>query len=535
MKLFGLLAFRSRSSLAVYVLLGAAAFFGFLIFQDSTVGTASPQIASAASTQEGEALAAVYCQSCHVLPDPAWLDSKTWEHGVMPAMGPRLGIFSHRGVDYPNLRKDPRVAPAFYPTQPWLDEAQWQKIIDYYVGRSPASLPGQDRKHPIEMSLPQFAVEFPPTKFPEPATSFVRILEGNPLRGLIVSDVLREQTYLLDEKLAKLAAAPMSGSIVNLDVHEDGTLLACDIGQMDPNVGREGKAQFLRLGSANVLSAGPGNLFEDLRRPVQVTGADLNDDGRRDYLVCEFGHLEGGLSWMEARRNGTFLRHDLSPLPGAVKAHLHDYNGDGKPDIWALFSQGDESIVLFTNKGRGVFQQKTVLRFPSVYGSSYFELADFNHDGHPDVVHACGDNGDFTNILKPYHGVYVYLNDGSNGFAQQAFFPINGCNKAVARDFDGDGDLDIAATSFFADYQKQPEEGFVYLQNMGGLDFRPFSLEDGKRGRWLTMDAGDIDGDGDQDLVLGNCSMLPSTLKSAYNWSAAPSILLLRNSATRAN
>ncbi len=40
----------------------------------------------------------------------------------------------------------------------------------------------------------------------------------------------------------------------------------------------------------------------------------------------------------------------------------------------------------------------------------------------------------------------------------------------MARDFDGDGDLDLAVIAFFADYPKQPEEGFVYLENTGNFD-----------------------------------------------------------------
>ena len=523
------LTFGSRSSLAVYVLIAAAAFFGLLVFQGSTAGTNSPEPLSAATIQEGKVLAGTYCQSCHVLPDPAWLDSKTWEHGVMPAMGPRLGIFQHRGTDYPNLRHDPRVGPTFYPTQPWLDEAQWQKIIDYYVASAPAKLPEQARTRPIQMSLTGFDVEFPRTQYREPATSLLRILEGNPVRGLMVSDVVKGQSYVLNPNLTKLVAGKTPGSIVDVDVSEDGTLLACNIGQMEPSVGREGKAQFLRLDSSGSLTTDPTHMFEELRRPIQVSGADFDNDGDRDFLVCEFGHLTGGVSWLEARPESRFRKHELNPLPGAAKAHLHDYNRDGKMDFWVLFSQGDESIVLFTNKGRGAFEQRTVLRFPSVYGSSYFELADFNKDGHEDIVHACGDNGDFTNILKPYHGAYVYLNDGSNRFEQAYFFPMNGCNKAIARDFDNDGDLDIAATSFFADYAKQPEEGFVYLRSEGGMDFRPFSPEEAKRGRWLTMDAGDLDGDGDLDLVLGNFSTLPSAHQPPYAWSAGPPFLLLRN------
>lgn len=58
-----------------------------------------------------------------------------------------------------------------------------------------------------------------------------------------------------------------------------------------------------------------------------------------------------------------------------------------------------------------------------------------------------------------------------------------------------DGDLDIATISFFADYEKQPEEGFVYFENKGNFNFKPYSLKETKLGRWLTIDAGDFDGD----------------------------------------
>ena len=192
-------------------------------------------------------------------------------------------------------------------------------------------------------------------------------------------------------------------------------------------------------------------------------------------------------------------------------------------------AQGDEGIFLFTNKGNGEFDQKKVLAFPPVYGSSYFELADFNKDGFPDIVYTCGDNADFSVVLKPYHGVYIFINDGHNNFKQEYFFPINGCYKAMARDFDGDGDLDIAAISFFADYQHQPEEGFVYLENMGHFNFQPYSIKEAESGRWLTMDAGDIDGDGKIDLVLGNFSIGPSMFRNTFDWKKGPPFLVLKN------
>lgn len=209
--------------------------------------------------------------------------------------------------------------------------------------------------------------------------------------------------------------------------------------------------------------------------------------------------------------------------------YIQDYNQDGLPDIWALFSQGEEGIFLFTNKGNGQFDQKEVLKLPPVYGSSYFELCDFNKDGYPDIVYTCGDNADYSQILKPYHGVYIFLNDGKYHFKQQYFFHINGCYKAIARDYDNDGDIDIAAISYFADYKSHPEEGFVYLENNGNLKFSPYSIPQTQTGRWLTMDAGDLDGDGKIDIVLGNFILAPAMMRSRADWRKGPPFLLLKN------
>jgi hypothetical protein len=219
----------------------------------------------------------------------------------------------------------------------------------------------------------------------------------------------------------------------------------------------------------------------------------------------------------------------IRAVPGAIKAYVEDVNHDGLPDIWALFAQGDEGIFLFTNKGNGQFSQETILRFPPMYGSSYFELADFNKDGYEDILYTCGDNADFSPVFKPYHGVYIFINDGHNHFTQQYFFPMNGCYKAMARDFDGDGDLDIAAISFFADYDRQPEEGFVYLENLGGFDFQPHSLPEAGSGKWMTMDAADLDGDGRTDIVLGNFSYFSAITRAGIDFSKGPPFLFLRN------
>ena len=69
-------------------------------------------------------------------------------------------------------------------------------------------------------------------------------------------------------------------------------------------------------------------------------------------------------------------------------------------DILALMSQGDEKIILLLNQGDFNFRINTILSFPPVYGSSYFDVADFNHDGKFDILYTNGDNADYSMILK---------------------------------------------------------------------------------------------------------------------------------------
>jgi hypothetical protein len=108
-------------------------------------------------------------------------------------------------------------------------------------------------------------------------------------------------------------------------------------------------------------------------------------------------------------------------------------------------------------------------------------------------------------VLKPYHGIRVFINDGKWSFAERAFYPMNGAAKTQTHDFDGDGDLDIAAISYFADTKRSPLEGFVFFENKGALRFEAQSLPEAALGRWMVMESGDFDGDGDRDLVLGSC------------------------------
>jgi hypothetical protein len=217
-------------------------------------------------------------------------------------------------------------------------------------------------------------------------------------------------------------------------------------------------------------------------------------------------------------------------LPGARKVIIRDIDNNGKDDILALVSQGDEKIIALLNQGDFKFRLNTLLQFPPVYGSSYFDVSDFNGDGKFDILYTNGDNADYSMVRKPYHGVRIYLNNGTNEFTLSWFYNMHGATQAVARDFDKDGDMDIAAIAFFPEFSGHAHQGFIYFENTGGA-YTPQIVPIARFGRWLTLEASDIDDDGDVDLMLGALNFnngVPEAVLAGWKKENV-SLLLLRN------
>ena len=452
----------------------------------------------------GKDLAEHYCGTCHRYPEPSLLDSGNWMSRVFPAMAPKVGLKYFFGDVFQDVETVARNINAGI-TSVTISPEDWKLIQAFYRKNSPALMPSQSRP-PIQSFETPFVVK--PAPFHGngfPITTYLHIDEQR--QRIYAAQGYDSALLTFDKNLHLLSSNHEHGIIVDVawDSQKNGQSAGwvVNIGNMHPNDQHSGSIR--AFNSPPNGSFQFGNIVaENLPRPVQVVSADLDQDGLKDWLVCGFGDHQGELFWLKNRGTEKPEKKLLLSLPGAIRAIVRDANGDGRPDIWVLMAQAEEGIYLFLNQGGGEFLGKELLRFPPIYGSSYFEFADFNNDGHPDILYTCGDNADFTTgVLKPYHGVYIFMNDGKNQFTQKWFFPIHGCYKAMARDFDGDGDLDIAAISYFPDTEHQPQEGFVYLQNEGNLQFKASTIPQYHAGKWLTMDAGDVDGDGDIDLVIG--------------------------------
>ena len=484
----------------------------------------------------GDQLAQIHCASCHLFVEPALLPKSSWANDVLPAMGHRLGI--HRDKQQYDSLFDSRggelVKKAnIFPAKALLAQEDWEKIIDYYLSNAPDTILPPKRSAQPRMGLKHFTYREPTFSQTPALTTMVKLLPEN--KGVVFADGKRNINSLsfLKANLDRDHVMGVKLSPVHYREKRD-TLYLTTVGKsIFPHDSPDGMLQKLYKTSGSKVYNTSKRVLDSLTRPVHVAYGDLNNNGLEDIVVCEYGNETGKLVWFLNRGGDRYERQVLNNRPGAITAIIKDMNGDGLQDVMALMAQGDEGVFYYENLGNGSFEEKRLLSFLPLNGSQYMELVDFNDDGLDDILYVCGDNADKTPILKPYHGVYIFLNQGNLDFQQSFFYPLNGAYKAIPRDYDFDGDLDIAAISFFPDYYSSPEESFVYLENIGNMKFEDFSFPEATNGRWIVMDAEDMDADGDIDIALGSFvyfTAMGDTTGLGKKWlSKGPSVVVLEN------
>ena len=474
------------------------------------------QIQRYRALQRGAELAALYCATCHLEPPPASLPKRSWE-AALGYMGYWLGIENIDFLDEaPEFARDnvatrhaALVRDDFFPDAPLLNEEQWASLRNYYVTTAPQDPLPQTGKPLLRWELPRFEVFRSSYRQPGAVTTLVHIRETT--GEIYVGDTAAQSLTVLDGDGQVVTVRRFRPAISPVDIHFAGdTAYLASIGDVlaqQPASARPGHVSRLHLVEQGIADATSEVAVQNLYRMADLEMADLTGDGRSDLIISGFGSLTGNVAWFQALPGGVYEQEErvLLGLPGAVRTRAHDFNDDGLLDIMALMSDAREGLHIFVNQAEGEFTQETVFETHAGYGHTYFELHDFNDDALMDVLVVNGDNVDSDpyNTRKNYHGIRIYLNRGGLRFEEAYFYPMYGAFNARAADFDADGDLDIAAISFYPDYLSARPEAFTYLENQGAFEFVASTSEEALQGRWMTLDIGDIDADGDVDVVLG--------------------------------
>ena len=480
------------------------------------VGTGILEMQRYRNLSAGAELAMLYCGNCHLKPDPDILPRHSWEV-TLGYMGGWLGI-----EDIGYLAEGPELARTIvqnrhevlmregvFPSAPLLSEENWMLLRNYYLSSSPATALPQTNKPELQLELPRFDVFRTSYGLSPAVTTLVHVREET--GEIYVGDSLAQSLSVLNSDGQLLASRQFRPGISPVDIQFLGETAYLgsigDLGATQLASERPAHISLLRLVDQGIADAVSEVVVQDLYRMADLELADLNGDSQLDLIISGFGSITGNVSWFQGLPGGLFEQEErvLLNMPGAVKTEAYDFNDDGLLDVMVLISDAREGLYVLVNQAEGVFSQQVIFETHPSYGHTYFELYDFNNDDLMDVLVTNGDNPDSDpyNTTKNYHGVRIYLNHGNYKFEEAYFYPMYGAFKAKAADFDGDGDLDIAVTAFYADYAGDLPEAFAYLENHGSFEFVPYTTELVNQGRWLSMDIGDVDGDKDVDVVLG--------------------------------
>ncbi len=229
--------------------------------------------------------------------------------------------------------------------------------------------------------------------------------------------------------------------------------------------------------------------------PVSVAVGDFDSDGLLDAALAN--NDSNSIVVLIGNGDGTFQPSIRFPAGSAIFGPdgivAGDFDLDGDIDLAVATGEPDGELSILTNGGSGRFE--TTGRFDSDSSIPRFVTAgDVDADGDLDVVVVNG----------VCDGVVILLNLGDGTFADpRRLFDVPCGRSATIADLNEDGLLDIAVASSSGG---NDESDFVsvYIHVSGGLFAVGEHFDGGDSPNDLA--AADVDGDGDNDLLVATGS-----------------------------
>ncbi|MEM7575363.1 MAG: T9SS type A sorting domain-containing protein [Bacteroidota bacterium] len=226
-----------------------------------------------------------------------------------------------------------------------------------------------------------------------------------------------------------------------------------------------------------------------------VITADFDNDNDVDIILS--GQNENGIPIIRHYVNTGEEEFDIN-LSSEINAvwrgaiSVSDVQGDGFLDLLVagLDETGEETTFIYHNDGEGNLLVPSTLPFIGVYGGDA-GFADLDNDGDQDLVYMGGGLNSYETL--------VYLNDGIGEFdlLQDVDLLKMFSGEIVLRDFNGDNNIDLLIHGFSG------TQVYVALYfNQGDADFIELGSGAFQSLRRPVVAAGDLDGDGDQDVIV---------------------------------
>lgn len=253
----------------------------------------------------------------------------------------------------------------------------------------------------------------------------------------------------------------------------------------------------------------------------KIAVADVNEDGLEDFYVCGAKWQAGEL--FNQQLDGTFKKSKDSiafvkdKSCEDVDALFFDADGDGDSDLYVV-SGGNEYFGtmpqlndrLYLNNGKGHFKKSSAL--PNMFENKSVACAyDYDHDGDPDLFIGGRANSQAYGKIPTS---YFLQNDGNGKF------------KIITNTIPGLQDVGMVTDACWIDMDRDGWKGLLiagewmapvlYKNDHGKLKRIPVTDQDKDlTGLWQSLKVADINGDGYEDILLGNYGLNSKLTASA--------------------